>query len=194
MLENKLIKYDKDLVKHVNRAIGITNKLLKDTPILKADTHIEQQEENNKLKAMLLIKKQVIQARQWQIHQLHSHFNFIGENNKNIVILSEVDDSTTSFLFKIIKACKLELEDVVIINIERKEVELTKIISSFLPKIILLFGVPNTDLTPILNSSINQIYFFEDCKILSTYDVLNLMEDNSKKRELWFILKSLFNL
>lgn len=203
MEENKLIKYNKGLVEHISDVIGITNKLLKKSSILKTDTQIAKQEDNDKLKAMLLIKKQVMQARKWKKEQLNS-FNFIGENKKHIVILinefSEeyIQPSSMKYLLMILKACKLELADVAIINIGKQKTELKKIMTLFLPNAIILFGIKSIDLSSTINLNLNQIFTYENCKILVAPPLKILFPENSKawveKRELWLNLKSVLDL
>lgn len=197
MEENKLIKFERGIVKHVSDVVGITNKLLKHTPTLDGGNLIDHQSNNRKTLAMLLIKKQVIQARQWRDHKLHSQYNFVGENNKHIVILTNTfsnKNSTIDLFYSILKACKLELSDVAIINTEKKEIELTRIMRSFSPEIILLFGMTNTYVKPALDLNVNQVFTYEGCKILSTYNALDLIGHPSRKMELWIVLKRVFDL
>ena len=198
MEENKLIKYKVGLVQRVSDVIGITNKLLRDSPILEEDNLIDQQQENIQIQAMLAIKKQVLRARLWKARQ-RDHFKFVGENNRQIVILINefteeyIQPSSMKYLLAILKACKLELDDVAIINITKEKIELTKIMNLFSPKVILLFGIKNTDLNSSLNLNINQIFTYDKCEILVT-TALNPFAPLSEKSELWYNLKSIFHL
>ena len=174
MEENKLIKSKVGLVQRVGDVIGITNKLLKDIPILV---------END------LVNK---------------GFKFVGGNAKHIVILlnecieEDIQQTSMEYLMYILTPCKLELDDVAIIKITNEEVDLIKIINFFSPKVILLFGIKNPNLNPTLNLKVNQIFSYNQCKILlaPTWNLIFIKEYNreSEKMKLWYNLKSVLNL
>ena len=176
MEENKLVRYKGGLVQHVGNAINVTNKLLKDfkTPL----------------------KTSVISG----------NVKFVGNNEKHIVVLLKdisneyIADTTIEFINMILKACKLKLDHVAILNLLKEKIEFEKIMKLFSPNVILLFDIKDTDIRFPFNLRLNQSYIYGESKFLlapslhSLFEIPNTTEAKLKKRELWKGLKNVFDL
>jgi DNA polymerase III psi subunit len=123
----------------------------------------------------------------------------LGNNQKKVLILVNytdaqvISDPELTFLLTILKACKLTLNDVVIVNFAKmEEITYQKLVKDFMPKTILLFGVEQASLNmPILFPEF-QVQSFKDIRFLSSPPLQQLQQDDLIKRKLWTGLKQLF--
>lgn len=122
-------------------------------------------------------------------------YNYIGENNKYILLL--VDDSThrtlnsihLDTLSKIIKAKGLELRDLAILNINTHPgATFEGLKAYFVCSKIVLFGIsPQTIGIP--KATLNKPEKFRDVKILATYSLSEMDDNKQKKVEFWNLMK-----
>jgi DNA polymerase III psi subunit len=125
--------------------------------------------------------------------------NVLGNNQKQVIILVNntdsqvISDQDLSFLLTILNACKLSLNDVVIVNFAAQE-DLTyqKLVQDFKPKVMLLFGVKQASIKmPVLFPDF-QVQSFMDIRFLSSPTLQSMQQDDTIKRKLWTGLKQLF--
>lgn len=123
----------------------------------------------------------------------------LGNNQKQVLILVNYADSQVisdpelSFLLTILNACKLTLNDVVIVNFATDEkITYQKLVQEFKPKVVLLFGVKQASISmPVLFPDF-QVQSFMDIRFLSSPPLQSLQQDDTIKRKLWTGLKQLF--
>jgi hypothetical protein len=123
----------------------------------------------------------------------------LGNNQKQVLILVSyadievIPDTELSFLLTILNACKLTLNDVVIVNFTTQEnITYQKLVQEFKPKVVLLFGVKQASISmPVLFPDF-QVQSFMDIRFLSSPPLQNLQQDDTIKRKLWTGLKQLF--
>ena len=173
MEENKLIKYQNDQLQRIGNKIILTNKLLNDTSI--------------------------------GIQKILHNYNYLGNNEKNICILIKepsaeyILDTTLKQIVDILKACKLELTDVAIFNVEKEKIKIDDLISTLSPNVILLFDINSNDIHFTSSLNFNEILIYHGCKILLALSLESLFQENnidtiSRKKELWESLKIIFDL
>ncbi len=125
--------------------------------------------------------------------------NILGNNQKQVLILVNnidaqvISDADLTFLLTILHACKLTLNDVVIVNFATMEdITYQKMVKDFKPKIVLLFGVKQASINmPVLFPDF-QVQSFMDIRFLSSPPLQGLQQDDTIKRKLWTGLKQLF--
>ena len=123
----------------------------------------------------------------------------LGNNQKQVLILVNypdsqvISDTELNFLLTILNACKLTLNDVVIVNFAKEEkITYQKLVQEFKPKVVLLFGVMQASISmPVLFPDF-QVQSFNDIRFLSSPPLQSLQQDDAIKRKLWTGLKQLF--
>ncbi len=123
---------------------------------------------------------------------------FKGKNKKNIVWLIEVhdhlflNDTDFQFLTKVIEACRLNLDDIALVNINDVSNDLELIINQLNPVLLLVSGV-----------SINKVAFSTpqynieqktDYTLFITDSVEDMRNDAVKKSKLWVGLKQILSI
>jgi hypothetical protein len=123
------------------------------------------------------------------------HFNYLGENNKFILIL--VNDLTQDIinpenlktLTTILAAKQLELRDVAIVNLDKYQAANFNILKSFFAcRKMILFGV-NPLQTGMVDIDSNKTTLFKETKILATFSFEEMRNDTTKKRLFWNVMK-----
>ena len=124
----------------------------------------------------------------------------LGNNQKQTTLIlvnypdkQLISDPDLTFLLTILNACKLTLNDVVILNLaSHDEIGYQKLMQEFKSKVVLLFGVKQASINmPVLFPDF-QVQSFMEIRFLSSPPLLNLQQDDSIKRKLWACLKQLF--
>ena len=104
---------------------------------------------------------------------------------------TRLPDKQFKFLEQILKACKLNISEVDLINTADKKVNLENIISNASPEYVLSFGTGNgTELFTMKNN--------RGTKYLNAPDLSELMQETAESKQLkgklWIELKAIFNL
>ena len=104
---------------------------------------------------------------------------------------ARLPDKQYRFLEQILKACKLNITDVEIINLAHKKTDLEQIISNSAPEYVLSFGSgTGTELFTMKNN--------RGTKYLNAPELSELMQENAASKQmkgkLWIELKAIFNL
>ena len=122
-------------------------------------------------------------------------FNYLGENNKYFLILfnepnqKDISSIQKETLLKIMSAKGLELRDFAVLNLyQYPGVRFDDLKEFFNFNKIVLFGVDPQQIA-LSSQSANQIIKIDDANMLSTYSIDEMMNDTTKKREFWKIMK-----
>jgi len=128
-------------------------------------------------------------------------FNTLGNNQRKILILVDNDetlylpDEQLNFLMGILTACKLTMQDVAILNIQRnKDVSYTNLATALKASTVILFGVETSKIALPLQFPLYQIQAYNNQTYLSAPLLTVLQNDKAEKTKLWLCLKQVFSL
>ena len=128
--------------------------------------------------------------------EVEKSFNYLGENNKYILIIVKeastnfLQPNDLSFLLKILAAKKLELNDVAILNLEKiVKPDYDSLKEFFACNKIITFGI-NPQILGISGVVANKKSMFKGTPILGTWDLHKLQVDKTKKATFWEELKN----
>jgi len=126
---------------------------------------------------------------------------FLGENKKNILILvnyeniSYLPDEELSFLTNLLSACKLNIGDVAIINLNKiPGMSYKDILNSLHGNILLLFGTNPATLNLPVSFPHFQVQSFSSYTFLYTPSLDEIRNDKILKSKLWVCLRRIFNV
>jgi hypothetical protein len=122
-------------------------------------------------------------------------FSYLGENNKYFLILfnepnqKDISSTQKETLLKIMSAKGLELRDLAVLNLNQYPgVNYTDLKEFFSFNKIVLFGIDPQQIS-LSSQSSNQVVKLESVKILCTYGIDEMINDTTKKREFWNVMK-----
>jgi hypothetical protein len=125
----------------------------------------------------------------------------LGSNNKNVLIILNtteavhLPDNELTFLTGILGACKLNLADVAIVNLNNHpEASYKELASFFKSKIVFLFDTEPAAFGLPMSFPHYQIQAFAGSSFLYSPSLKELENDRVEKSKLWVCLKRLFNL
>ena len=122
-------------------------------------------------------------------------FSYLGENNKYFLILiddpknSEINSLHKETLLKIMSAKGLELRDLAILNLDQfPGTNITELKEFFSCSKMVLFGInpQRIELPPI---SSNKVENHANVMLFSTYNIDEMINDVTKKKDFWAIMK-----
>lgn len=125
---------------------------------------------------------------------------FAGKNLKHIsVYLYEtgfpiISDSDLDFLKKILQACKLTIDDTLLINTAQPEINPAALCKTLSPKHVILFGVALEKLELPMIFPEYQVQPFAGCTYLSAPPLQTISNNNEEKKKLWQSLKRMFEI
>lgn len=127
-------------------------------------------------------------------------FNYLGNNNNHILILVKdsesvhLNDADLNFLTGILSACKLNMADVALLNMDKySDTSAKKIINYFVPKSIISFDFE--DLTDLkIKKSKYEIHEINQTSILFSSSLNYISKNIDEKKKLWASLKTLFSI
>src|ERR1022692_4514906 len=133
---------------------------------------------------------------------INQSYKFLGRNKKNICLVTNSNDAVfvsemhLAFITKLLDACKMNLEDVAIVNKGTEEINITEIKKQLSPKKLILFGVEPTSIKLPIHFPLFKLQEYDGCKYLyvSSLEYLTQETNESKllKSKLWVCLKNLF--
>jgi hypothetical protein len=130
-----------------------------------------------------------------------SAWKSLGNNHQQILIvvnyseLVHLPDEELSFLTSMLSACKLSLDDVVIINHNNfKETGYKNILSHFQSRIVLLFGIDPLVFGLPVGFPQFQVQTVAGCKFLYSASLEVNRTDKLIKSKLWVSLRSIFGI
>lgn len=123
----------------------------------------------------------------------------LGKNLKHIIILvankeaAFLPDDELNFLLGILSACKLNMDDVGIVNLAKNEaLSYTQISSDLKAEKLLLFGVKPDDIQLPLSFPQYQLQRYNEQLYLAAPALSNLQDNKDEKLKLWNSLKQIF--
>lgn len=129
---------------------------------------------------------------------------FLGENNKNVVVLINepkaiiIKEDELEFLSKILLACKLNLADIAIVNFDKQSVSFSELKDQFKATHLLLLGVEPMSINLPFSIPQFQVQPFADTTIIYAPDLSGMLVNNEEskllKSKLWVSLKTAFKL
>ena len=133
--------------------------------------------------------------------QKNDNIIFLGGNNKRILLLvnnSDVPflpDNQLNFLLGILSACKLNMADIAIVNLNKTDSTEHKVLPEFFKaEVIMLFGIGAIALSLPFKIPDFQVQLFKNKKYLFGPSVEVLEKDDNQKRKLWEALKIIFSI
>lgn len=143
------------------------------------------------------IKKQLEPAEIKEIGSIH----FLGNNKKQITIIVNYKDTVhlpddrLAFLTSILTACKLNFDDIALINFSGlPDMGYKDLLKTVPSKSVLFFGIEPKVLSLPLNFPNFQVQPFDGINFLTSPSLDEIEKDKSKKEKLWLSLKKIFNL
>lgn len=123
----------------------------------------------------------------------------LGKNLKRIIIAvankeaAFLPDDELNFLLGILSACKLNMDDVGIVNLAKNNgLSYTQIIADLKAEKMLLFGVKPDDLQLPLSFPQYQLQRYNEQLYLAAPALSNLQDNKDEKLKLWNCLKQIF--
>lgn len=124
---------------------------------------------------------------------------FLGSNLKYITILIKnteaiyMKDEHLNFLSGILTACKMNFEDIALINLYKTPaINYPLIIQECCPSVILFFGIVQSDIELPFKLQDFQVLEFNDHLYLSAPGLDAIQSDKILKQQLWSKLKEIF--
>jgi len=122
-------------------------------------------------------------------------FSYLGENNKYFLILiddaknKEINSLQKETLLKIMSAKGLELRDLAILNLDQfPGTNITELKEFFSCSKLVLFGI-NPQRIELPDSSSNKVENHANVTFFSTFSIDEMINDVTKKKEFWAIMK-----
>ncbi|HUH34005.1 MAG TPA: hypothetical protein VLZ28_08615 [Daejeonella sp.] len=123
-------------------------------------------------------------------------FEYLGDNNKYFLILIEdmihtrMNPAHQEMLLKIMGAKKLELRDLAILNINRyPEIKFDALKDFFSCNRVVMFGITPSQIG-LPPAGINKVNSAGTVKLLPTYSLEEMRNNDDKKREFWTVMKN----
>lgn len=148
-----------------------------------------------------LFRKSLVSLESEQQEIGHLPFSFLGKNQSAIAIVLYdpenvyLAENDLEFLTGILKACKLTLADVAIINFSRTGIKnYQELDQEVKPGCIISFGVSGATLDLPFHVPDFQVQSFDQKKYLLSPSLSDLQANKDLKTKLWEALKILFDL
>jgi hypothetical protein len=130
-----------------------------------------------------------------------SGWKWLGENQKNILVIVQytaavhIPDKELDLLTTMLAACKINLADVAIVNLNNHpEASYKELILFFKSKIVFLFDIEPSAFGLPMSFPHYQLQAFASATFLYAPSLTELENDKLQKSKLWVCLKRLFNL
>jgi DNA polymerase III psi subunit len=151
-----------------------------------------------------LYKKTLVEVSQKKTGEKKSAsalLNILGKNLKNIILIVRnnesafLTDDDLNFLLGILSACKLNMDDVAVLNLAKnKNAEYETIAKELNAEKVFLFGVDPGDINLPLAFPHYQAQQFKNQLYLSAPSLSDLQHDKTEKTKLWTCLKKIFSI
>ena len=127
--------------------------------------------------------------------------NILGKNLKRIVIVVNnpavafLEDDELNFLLGILSACKLNMDDVCIVNIAKNEgIDYNRLEAELTAEKVFLFGTSPGKIKLPFTFPDYQVQQYNHQVYLSAPDLSVLQHDKAEKTKLWNCLKQIFSI
>jgi DNA polymerase III psi subunit len=131
----------------------------------------------------------------------NSDIKFLGNNQKNILVCVHYDDSVhlpdaqLDFLSNLLKACRLGLNDVAIMNMKNvANANYNQILNHFKSKVVMLFGITTEKFGFPFSIPQYQVQQFAEQTVIHSPALHDLQQDEPARRKLWAALRKIFNI
>ncbi len=128
-------------------------------------------------------------------------FNILGKNLKQVILLVDnpdvafVPDEELNFLLGILSACKLNMNDVGILNIHKyPSADYNSISAALQASVIILFGVTTAAIQLPLSFPYYQVQRYNNQTYLSSPALADIHDNKEEKTKLWASLRQLFSI
>jgi hypothetical protein len=142
-----------------------------------------------------------VTAEKKEIKEQSSLQAYLGNNKKQVVVIVNYNDAVflpddkLAFLTTVLTACKLNLDDIAIVNFNNCAGKSYKDIFKEIPaKSALLFGIFPETLSLPVNFPFFQVQHFDSINYLSSPPLDEIEKDQTLKGQLWTSLRKIFNL
>jgi hypothetical protein len=126
---------------------------------------------------------------------------FLGNNQQHILLIVNepgskyLPDSNYKFLTGILGACKLNLNDIAIVNLHNlANRNYSGLLTKLQPKVVMLFGASPAEIELPVNFPQFQVQPYNNALFLSVPDLRTIESDKLIKSKLWLCLKQIFSL
>ncbi len=130
-----------------------------------------------------------------------NRWKYLGNNKKNILIVVNyancvyLPDGQLNFLTNMLTACKINLADVAIINMNsNSEAAYNELLNHFKSKTIFLYGVEPASFGMPISFPHFQVQIFSNCTFLFAPVLEELEKDKVLKSKLWVCLRRIFGV
>lgn len=129
---------------------------------------------------------------------------YLGENKKQVTIV--VNQSTVAFLTDdqftlltgVLKACKLNMADVAIVNLANSAKNFTQLHQTLNTRFLLLFDVATSAIDLPFSIPVYQLQSYDQCQILQASSLNTMLGEETaardEKMKLWNGLRKMFSL
>lgn len=130
-----------------------------------------------------------------------NEWKYLGNNKKNILLLvhhadaTHLPDDELEFLTNLLTACKLNMDDVAIVNRHNHPQQVYKdYLDYFKSRVVLLFGIDPLSFGLPVDFPHFQVQPFANCTFLYCPALAERNRNELFKSKLWVCLKRIFNL
>lgn len=128
-------------------------------------------------------------------------FRSLGNNQKNVLVgvhysdIVNLPDAQLDFLTTLLKACKLGLTDVAVINFNNyADVEGSEIMDYFKSRVVMLFGITPKEFGFPFEIPEYQVQQFAGRTVIHSPALHGIQDNKAEKGKLWAGLKRIFNV
>jgi DNA polymerase III psi subunit len=136
-----------------------------------------------------------------EISKTERKLPFLGDNHKKVAVVVEdqeaqyLTDKSLDLLLDILKACKLSMADVALVNIAKlPSLAYSDFSGQLAADKIILFGVPPISIQLPLDFPRYQVQRYDGRQYLYSADLPSLEKDKAEKTKLWTSLKQVFSI
>lgn len=131
-------------------------------------------------------------------------FKYLGEHQQGVTVIVKDDlavylnENDLNLLTSILKACKLTLADIALVNVAQQKLSLHQILETLPSKLVIIFEVSGTDLKMKLPTTLYKSVQLGDTYLLFSNSLASMQGTDQlakvEKSKLWNVLKQLFQL
>jgi hypothetical protein len=129
---------------------------------------------------------------------------YLGENKKQVTIvvnqssIAFLTDDQFTLLTSVLKACKLDMADVSIVNLANSAKNFTQLHQTLNTRFLLLFDVATSAIDLPFSIPLYQLQSYDQCQILQATSLNTMLGDGTaakdEKMKLWNGLRKMFSL
>jgi hypothetical protein len=134
----------------------------------------------------------------------NTSFKYLGEHLQGVTVIVKDDlavylnETDLNLLTSILKACKLTLADIALVNVAQQKLSLHQILATLPAKLVIIFEVSGTELKMKLPTTLYKSVQLGDTYLLFSNSLASMQGTDQlakvEKSKLWNVLKQLFQL